>query len=118
MGAEGLILCLRQRPQLLLGLTEGLVDERLLRLEQLPARGHAGRALVALELLGSLGLDLRREPLLLGRDLFVIVRRDLRRLFLGLAADGGGFRFGVRENAGGDLFNSVHRFALLYRVTC
>ena len=67
---------------------------------------------------GSLGLDLRREPLLLGRDLFVIVRRNLRRLFLGLAADGGGFRFGVRENAGGDLFNSVHRFALLYRVTC
>ena len=38
MGAEGLILCLRQRPQLLLGLTEGLVDKRLLRLEQLPAR--------------------------------------------------------------------------------
>ena len=37
MGAEGLILCLRQRPQLLLGLTEGLVDKRLLRLEQLPA---------------------------------------------------------------------------------
>ena len=35
-----------------------------------------------------------------------------------LNTDGGGFRFGVRENAGGDLFNSVHRFALLYRVTC
>ena len=38
--------------------------------------------------------------------------------FMDAIAGGGGFRFGVRENAGGDLFNSVHRFALFYGVTC
>lgn len=44
---------------------EGGVDERLLRFEQLPPRGHPGRALIAFELLIGLGLCFRRQPLLL-----------------------------------------------------
>ena len=118
MGAEGLILCLRQRPQLLLGLTEGLVDKRLLRLEQLPARGHAGHALIAFELLIGLGLCFRCQPLLLTLDFAVIVRAELRCLFPGLRADRGGLGLSVGKDARGNFFNSVHCFTLFCGVTC
>lgn len=101
-----------------LRLPEGGVDERLLRFEQLPPRGHPGRALIAFELLIGLGLCFRRQPLLLRLDPAVIVRAELRCLFPGLRADRGGLGLSVGKDARGNFFNSVHCFTLFCGVTC
>ena len=84
----------------------------------MPPRGHPGRALIAFELLIGLGLCFRRQPLLLKLDPAVIVRADLRRLFLGLRADRGGLGLSVGKDARGNFFNSVHCFTLFCGVTC
>ena len=116
--AELHILRRGEREKLLLRLPEGGVDERLLRFEQLPPRGHPGRALIAFELLIGLGLCFRRQPLLLKLDPAVIVRAELRCLFPGLRADRGGLGLSVGKDARGNFFNSVHCFTLFCGVTC